>query len=123
MRPKSFFLFAASALVVTAAFVASPAISQSKTVTYKEIKPILDRSCINCHGAKKQQDGVRLDSYEAIVKSKQGKLFKAGKPAESDLLLYVNGKKKPQMPMMAKPLPANEIQMISDWIAQGAKER
>src|SRR5260370_13547710 len=38
-------------------------------VTYaKDIKPILDKSCIKCHGSEKQKGKLRLDSLEAALK-------------------------------------------------------
>src|SRR5205085_4335836 len=43
-----------------------------------------------------------------------------GKPDESAVVQYVQGKFQPRMPKGAKPLEDSEIALIRSWIAQGA---
>ena len=46
-----------------------PAPAKQKDVTYaKDIKPLLEASCIRCHGADRPKAGLRLDSLEGILK-------------------------------------------------------
>ena len=90
----------------------------------KRINPILDANCVSCHGTGKVQGGLRLDSYESLMKGGQdGSVIVAGKPDESLLLVRVTlpPSHKQFMPAEGKPpLKAEEIAWIKAWIQQGA---
>jgi mono/diheme cytochrome c family protein len=90
----------------------------------KRINPILDTNCVGCHGAGKVQGGLRLDSYESLMKGGQdGPVIAAGKPGESLLLARVTlpPSHKQFMPAEGKPpLKAEQIAWIKAWIEQGA---
>ena len=50
----------------------------------KDVKPVLAARCYACHGALKQNGGLRLDTAEFIRKGgKHGPAVVAGQPAES----------------------------------------
>src|SRR5262249_39107023 len=52
--------------------------------------PILEKSCIRCHGQEKHKGDLRLDSREAVLKGgKDGPAIVPGKPSESLLLKLV----------------------------------
>jgi len=90
----------------------------------KDIKPILVRACINCHGAEKQRGGLRLDSRDAALQGgNTGVVLKSGDPARSRLLQIVAGTDKElQMPPEGKkPLTAEEVGLLRAWIEQGIK--
>jgi hypothetical protein len=82
-----------------------------------EVRPILEKSCYGCHGAKSQMGGLRLDAKESAMRTVQ-----TGKPvAESSLYARVAGLgDQPRMPMGGKPLPPDQIDAIKRWIEQGA---
>jgi hypothetical protein len=90
----------------------------------KDIKPILEANCLQCHGADKQKSGLRLDLQEAALKG--GETYapdiRPGKSAESPLIHFVAGL-VPDMKMPAKgePLTAEQIGLLRAWIDQGAK--
>jgi hypothetical protein len=42
-------------------------------------------------------------------------------PEKSNLLAYVDGSKKPQMPMNGKALSSDDVGAIKKWIKDGAK--
>lgn len=65
-----------------------PAPSKQKDVTYaKDIKPLLDASCIRCHGAERPKAGLRLDSLDGVLKgSKEGPVVAKGDSAKSFLV-------------------------------------
>lgn len=69
-----------------------PPVAPQKDVTYaKDIKPLLDASCIRCHGEKEKKGGLRLDSLEAVLKGgKDGHVVEAGQSAKSKLVLSVS---------------------------------
>jgi hypothetical protein len=83
----------------------------------RDIKPILEKSCFSCHGAKAQLGGLRLDAKALAMKS-----IHAGKSAESSLYARVAGLgDQARMPMGSKPLPPDQIQAIKNWIDSGAE--
>jgi uncharacterized membrane protein len=90
----------------------------------KRINPIFDANCVGCHGAGKIQGGLRLDSYESLMKGGQdGPAIVAGKPDKSLLLVRVTlpPSHKQFMPAEGKPpLKAEQIAWIKAWIEQGA---
>jgi uncharacterized membrane protein len=90
----------------------------------KRINPILDANCVGCHGAAKVQGGLRLDSYESLMKGGQdGPAIVASKPDKSLLLVRVTlpPSHKQFMPAEGKPpLKAEQIAWIKAWIEQGA---
>lgn len=119
-------------------FLASPALllAQDKTAKKvdfaKEIWPILEKRCVECHAAphtengrtKKPKGGVTLDSKEGITSSKRGKLVVAGKPDDS--LLYSSitlpADDEDRMPPEKKgePLSKAQTDLIKLWIEGGA---
>ena len=48
------------------------------------IRPILVDNCLSCHGPKKQEAGLRLDSRAALLRgADSGPVIEPGKPEES----------------------------------------
>jgi hypothetical protein len=83
-----------------------PKPSDKKDVTYeKDIKPILQVSCFNCHGAQRPRKGLRMDSLDAILKgSDDGKVITPGKSETSDLVLAAS-RLDPKTAMPPTPRP------------------
>ena len=87
----------------------------------KLVRPLLAERCFECHGAKKQSGGLRLDSLAEIVKGgDSGPALVPGKPDESLLVKAVEYGDKLQMPPKGK-LPVADIAALKDWIRQGAE--
>jgi len=122
--------------ISSAAFAADADISKlppasTKTgVTYAtDIKPILDASCIKCHGAQKPKAKLRLDNLEGVSKgSENGKVIEPGNSAKSVVVLNVAhlGDEDDFMPppknkMGLKQLTPEQVGLIRAWIDQGAK--
>src|SRR4051812_6243312 len=58
----------------------------------KEIKPILEASCIKCHGRGREKGGVKLHTREPFLKGgDNGPVVIEGKSAESLLIHLVSG--------------------------------
>jgi hypothetical protein len=68
-----------------------PPAADKKDLTYaKDVRPILESSCLRCHGDEQQKGGIRLDSLEALLKGgKHGKAIVPGKSQESHLVIAV----------------------------------
>lgn len=103
---------------------AGPLLSaQSDTDLFElEIRPLLAKHCLQCHGEEKQESGLRLDSPAAWEKGGvSGRAIVAGKPAESLVLLAVK-KTDPdlQMPPGDRQLSQREIASLERWIKAGA---
>jgi hypothetical protein len=88
----------------------------------RQVRPILDRHCVACHGADRARGGLRLDSAAgAITGGDLGPAVVPGQPDESELLLAVLGEgATAQMPLDRPPLPADEIATLRGWIQSGA---
>ena len=90
----------------------------------KHIHPILDTNCVTCHGESQAKGGLRMDSYDALMKGGQdGPVIVAGSPEKSLLLQRVTlpTDHKQFMPAEGKPpLRSEEIAWIKAWIQQGA---
>ncbi|MFM8469418.1 MAG: PSD1 and planctomycete cytochrome C domain-containing protein [Limisphaerales bacterium] len=88
----------------------------------KEVKPVLAARCYACHGALKQNGGLRLDTAEFIRQGgKHGPAIIAGKPAESLLLKKVSATSLDErMPPEGEPLHAPQIAALREWITAGA---
>jgi len=103
-----------------------PPPSDRKGVTYaKDIKPLVETSCVNCHGPEKQKGKLRLDSLEAALKGgENGKCIVPGNSAKSGLVHAVARLDEDSaMPPEGKaaPLTKEQIGLIRAWIDQGAK--
>jgi len=89
-----------------------------------DVKPIINRKCITCHGGVKKQAGFSLlFREEALDTTESGKpAIIPGYPAESELIRRLTVKDpEERMPYEHEPLSKKEIQIFTDWIKQGAK--
>lgn len=87
------------------------------------IKPLLQRSCLKCHGAEKRKGGLRLDEKRFAMKGgESGVSIVAGDPAKS--LLYsmsaLSADDEDVMPEKGKLLALSELETLKRWIEQGA---
>jgi Planctomycete cytochrome C len=107
-----------------------PPASDKKDATYaKDIKPILDNSCVKCHSGEKPKGKLRLDSLENALKGgEDGKVIVPGNSAKSMLVHNIAriGKEDDWMPpkdnkAKIPPLTTEQIGLIRAWIDQGAK--
>jgi hypothetical protein len=92
----------------------------------RDIRPILSNACFRCHGPddKERKADLRLDTKEGLFGDLGGHAAVVpGKPTESEMLRRVcsteAGEKMPP-PKSGKKLTANEIDLLSRWIKQGA---
>ncbi len=87
----------------------------------KEVQPLLEKHCYQCHGGKDTLSELDLTSAAGINKGGlKGVAITAGKPGQSSLYQHVAGLKAPQMPLGSK-LDDASIELLKVWIAEGAK--
>lgn len=86
-----------------------------------QIRPILAAKCYACHGALKQEAEFRLDT-RALMLSGNNQVVVPGDSHGSVLLQRVSGKGDERMPPEGEgsPLTADEIEIVRQWIDQGA---
>ncbi len=97
--------------------------TKSKSDYNTQVKPIINRKCIACHGGVKKQGGFSfLFEDEAKAKLKSGKYaIVPFKPNESELIARINSKDdEERMPHNHNPLSKDEISVFTQWIKQGA---
>ena len=86
----------------------------------KDVAPLLEAACIRCHNNDTPKGKLSLVNRDTSIKGgSDGPAFIPGKPDESLLLEMIAGP-KPQMPKGAANLTDKQVQIIRDWIAQGA---
>jgi mono/diheme cytochrome c family protein len=88
----------------------------------RDVLPILNGSCIECHGPAKRGGRLRLDSRAAaLAGGRAGPALAPGDVAKSLLIERVRGEGGEQrMPLDRDALPESQIRMLEAWIAAGA---
>jgi mono/diheme cytochrome c family protein len=114
-------------LVLVALLLALPANSRAvdppKVVDFnRDVKPILAKHCLSCHG-EKAKGGLRLDNKtDAIAGGDGGAVIVPGKSAESRLIKLVSHDDPDvRMPPKGARLAAAEVAILQAWIDQGGK--
>lgn len=106
-----------------------------KGISFKsDVVPVIKRYCLPCHAEDQfNPSELSLDSYELLMSGgKHGAPVVAGKPKESILMKKLTGKPPFGDPMPLDPkkkkgepqtrrLTDQEIQILAQWIAEGAK--
>ncbi|MCR9295318.1 MAG: PSD1 and planctomycete cytochrome C domain-containing protein [bacterium] len=86
----------------------------------KEIRPVLATRCVQCHGAKKQEGGLRLDSLQAMLAGgDSGPAIDMDDPTESLLMEALNYESYEMPP--DEQLPQTTIRQFAKWLDAGAK--
>jgi len=83
-----------------------------------DILPILQSRCLNCHGGDRVEEGLIVKSYTDIMAgSDNGPVLIPGDANGSLLVELVVNK---EMPKRGPKLTPPQVQLIVDWINQGA---
>ena len=122
------FVIVRNAIVIAAALaacIASPVKAQDQTVTFTDhIRPIMERSCWNCHGEAAQLSDLDLSTREsAIAGGTRGPAIVPGQAEDSRLYRAVAGlydDPAMAMPMTGAPLTDAELASVRTWISDGA---
>ncbi len=122
---KRFIFLGLPLLLLTLLVFLWPTLYPAEPVDFStDIKPILNQRCIVCHGGvKKNSDLGFLFREDALGATKSGKpAIIPGDANGSELIRRVR-EHDPElrMPYEKSPLSEDEIQLLADWIDQGAK--
>jgi hypothetical protein len=110
-------------LVAVALSFGGPSRAEDAAVDYLgDVKPLLAKHCVVCHGAEKPRAGLRLDTAAAALQGgTSGPSVVPGQPDESELLLAVLGEGSGErMPLKRAPLTDGEVAILRAWIEAGA---
>ena len=89
----------------------------------RDVRPIFQRHCTECHGEKKQKSGLRLDVKAPALRGgdEHAPDIIAGKAAESPLIkMVLSDDKDERMPPKGERLSDAQIATLKAWIDQGA---
>jgi formylglycine-generating enzyme required for sulfatase activity/mono/diheme cytochrome c family protein len=107
-----------------AVFVLGAAVSASGAVDFvKQVKPILESSCVSCHKDGKGEGGLRLDLKAEFLKGgENGKVVEPGAPDKSSLykLTVLPKEHDDVMPPKGEVLSPWQTDVLKQWIAEGA---
>ncbi len=100
----------------------------TKQVSFsKDVMPIFKAKCLSCHAEGSEgfeASGLSVESYEQIIKGTQhGPVIEPGYSYFSTLQIVVEHRARPSisMPKDSAKLSSSEVQIIGEWIDQGAK--
>ena len=119
-------------LIITALAIFAGNLTKANVDFYKQIKPLLEGKCINCHAApyksgsrtKRPKAGLQIDTRENLLKgSSDNKVIKIGDAGNS--LFYTRtilpADHDDIMPPKGDPLTATEKAALKEWIDSGLK--
>ncbi len=89
----------------------------------KEILPILEENCIDCHGPDKQKSEFRVDMRAVMLKGGDIGIpaLVPGDPKKSYLVEVIDGSDPDMlMPPKGEALTKEQVALIEKWIAEGA---
>jgi hypothetical protein len=89
----------------------------------REVQPLLKRRCYGCHGPAAQMSHLRLDQRASLLSGGESGIpaIEPGKSGTSLLIRYVSGADpKLVMPPKGPRLTAAEVELLKNWIDEGA---
>jgi ankyrin repeat protein/mono/diheme cytochrome c family protein len=106
----------------------STAVKAATVDFVRDIKPLLDRSCAECHGKERQRGGLSMETRELLLKGGQSgeSVVVPGDAEESPMFQYASGKIEDlEMPPLERrdKYPAfapAELALLRTWIDSGA---
>ena len=96
------------------------AAGEPNDVFERKIRPVLVEQCSGCHGAEKQNGGLRVDSLAALLKGGDtGPAIVPGRSAQSLLVQAVQRTEDLAMPPEG-PLQSEQVAALRRWVDDGA---
>lgn len=89
-----------------------------------QIRPIFAEACYKCHGPEKDKADLTMHTRAALEKGGEtGDTLVAGKPDASELFVRISlpADDDDIMPPKGDPLTKDQIALVKQWIAEGAK--
>ncbi|MFP6604211.1 MAG: DUF1549 domain-containing protein, partial [Pirellulaceae bacterium] len=120
-------MFRVTCYLTTVIFFLGPRSGQAEPVDFsRDVRPILVSKCFACHGPddEAREAELRLDTLSGATAVHDGRqAVKPGKPAASELIRRITSQ-DPEVrmppPVEGKRLAAEQIELLSRWIKEGA---
>jgi mono/diheme cytochrome c family protein len=113
----------APAIIILTCLALSATAQEKRAVSYeKDVQPIFKASCVSCHKPDKKKGKLDMSSYAELMKGgKQGSPVKSGDPSKSLLVEMISGP-EPEMPEKGDKLKPEQVELITRWVKEGAKQ-
>ncbi len=88
-----------------------------------QVQPLLETKCVECHNPTKTKGKLLMDTAEGLMKGgENGSTVVAGNAEKSELFKRITLHKGDDdlMPPKSDPLPAEQVALLKQWIAEGA---
>ena len=83
-----------------------------------QVFPILQTYCVECHGGQRTREGLNMTSYDNLLAgSDNGTVLIPGNANES---LFIDLIEQGEMPNRGLAPSSEEVQILIDWVNQGA---
>jgi hypothetical protein len=88
---------------------------------WNDVYPILEKSCLPCHGPKRQYGEFRVDRREGFFETRgRPALVIPGNSSQSPLIDIVSGRRKDIPKTEVHQLSSKEVAFLKAWIDAGA---
>lgn len=96
--------------------------AESEPLNFTEhAKSVFRAHCVSCHNSNKTEGDLDLTSYSALMQgSSSGDVIEPGSADDSHLFQLVTHAESPKMPPSGQRIPAEDIEIIRNWIDGGA---
>jgi len=85
----------------------------------EDVMPILEQHCTECHGPETVELGLNLSTYEGLMAgSDYGTVVERGNAAASLIIDMISSG---DMPQDKDPMPAEQLEVLRNWINEGAE--
>lgn len=113
---------AACQFVITSGAASEQSASRQTVDFARDVRPIFERNCYECHGAERAMSQLRLDVKRLAMRGGQsGAVVIPGDSEASRLMRRVLGLGgEQQMPLGKAPLKPEQIETLRRWIDEGA---
>ena len=92
---------------------------EGEAITYQSsIGPMLEGNCGACHSASNPLEGLDLTTYEGIIEGGEGGAAIVASDPENSLIIIIQTRDEPHFAQ----LTSDELELLEQWIADGALE-
>ena len=124
MKLHKILIFSSIVLIAAGIYFLTTSHWNKKVDFNAEVRPILNQKCITCHGGvKRQADFSLLFREDALLPNESGlPAIVPGRPEESELIRRItHHDPEERMPLENDPLSKEEIDILTQWIEEGAE--
>lgn len=111
-----------SVCVALATLAAADDRTDSVALNFAEhAKAVFRAHCVSCHNSNKTEGDLDLTNYASLMQgSSSGDTIEPGSSADSYLFQLMTHAESPEMPPSGQKIPSNDIEIIRNWIDDGA---